>query len=155
MKIAICSDEPYSVHETVIREVERRGHTIVRFGSVASEKEERWACVAREASEAIMRGECDEGIFLCWTGTGISMAANKVPGIRAALCTDAETAKGARIWNHANVLAMSNRLITADLAKEILAVWFDTPFDPRGKEGVSELNSIDKSYRSNASVMGE
>lgn len=147
MKIAICSDESYPVHETIVQEVKRRRHTIICFGSLKSGEEESWARVAREAAEAIASGDCEEGIFLCWTGTGISMAANKVPGIRAALCTDAETAKGARIWNHANVLAMSNRLTTSDLAKEILAAWFDTPFGPQGEKGVAEVNSIDEIYR--------
>ncbi len=65
---------------------------------------------------------------MCWTGTGSSIAANKVPGVRAALCHDAETAKGARIWNHANVLALSLRTTSEALLKEILDAWFETPF---------------------------
>jgi ribose 5-phosphate isomerase B len=76
----------------------------------------------------IARGKADEAIILCWTGTGCSIAANKVPGIRAALCNDTETAKGARIWNHANVLALSLRATSAAVLKEILDAWFDTPY---------------------------
>jgi ribose 5-phosphate isomerase B len=73
-------------------------------------------------------GQADEGIVFCWTGTGASIAANKVRGIRAALCHDAETARGARIWNHANVLALSLRVTSEALAKEILEAWFSTSY---------------------------
>jgi ribose 5-phosphate isomerase B len=147
MKIAICSDEPYPIHNFVLSEVRKRGHEAVLFGSLVSGKEESWAKVARDAALAISRGECDEGVFFCWTATGISMAANKVPGIRAALCTDAETAQGARIWNHANVLALSNRLMTEPLTKAILDAWFDTAFDPRGDAGVTDLKAVDEAFR--------
>lgn len=147
MKIAVCSDELYPVNRFVVEELKKRGHEVVSFGAIKSGKEEPWPEVARSAAEAIVQGKCDEGIFFCWTGTGISMAANKIPGIRAALCTDAETARGARIWNHANVLALSNRLTTPDLAKEILAAWFETPFDERGKAGVAMLSDIDSHFR--------
>ena len=147
MKFAVASDEPYEVNEAVVRELEARGHEVVRFGSLASGHEEPWARVAREAAEAVARGDCDEGVVFCWTGTGISMAANKVPGIRAALCADAETARGARIWNHANVLALSNRWVTPDRAKEILAAWLDTPpGDARGLAGVDDLRGIERDY---------
>ena len=144
MKIAVCSDELYPVNDLVVKELERRGHEVICFGAILSRSDEPWARVAREAAEAIRRGECDEGVFFCWTGTGISLAANKVPGIRAALCTDAQTAAGARIWNHANVLALSNRLTTVDLAKEILEAWFVTTFDERGQPGVEEIRSIEE-----------
>lgn len=144
MKIAVCSDELYSVNDFVVQELEHRGHEVTVFGAIKSRKEEPWAKVAREAAETIVRGECEEGIFFCWTGTGISIAANKVPGIRAALCTDAQTTSAARIWNHANVLALSNRLTTPDLAKEILTAWFETPMDTKGKAGVDELNAMDE-----------
>lgn len=147
MKIAVCSDEPYPLHEMLVTELEQRGHEVVRFGSVASGREEPWAEVARAAAEAIARGDCDEGVFFCWTGTGIAMAANKVPHVRAALCIDPETARGARIWNHANVLAMSNRLMTAERAREILEAWLNTPLgDPRGAGGVAGIAAIEKAY---------
>lgn len=148
MKIAVCSDEPYRVNQVTIEELEKRGHEVVRFGSLATGNEEPWAEVARHAAEAVARGDCDEGVFFCWTGTGISIAANKVPGVRAALCTDPETARGARVWNHANVLALSNRLISDDRVKEILAAWLDEdPADPRGADGVRILGEIEKLYR--------
>jgi ribose 5-phosphate isomerase B len=142
----VCSDEPYPVNEVAVRELERRGHQVIRFGAVSSGAEEPWAEVGRAAAEAVARGECDEGVFFCWTGTGISIAANKIPGVRAALCTDAETARGARIWNHANVLALSNRLCTADLAREIIAAWLDTAIDERGAAGVATVRDIETSY---------
>lgn len=147
MKIALCADEPYPVHAALQRLVEARGHAAVRFGAFAGAGESPWADAAGEAAEAVAAGRCDEGIFLCWTGTGISIAANKVPGIRAALCTDAATAAGARVWNHANVLCLSHRLLTDDLAQEILAAWFDTPPGDRGSVGVARLAALDARHR--------
>jgi ribose 5-phosphate isomerase B len=147
MKIAVGSDEPHPVNEAVAQALRERGHEVVRFGSLASGKEEPWATVARRAAEAVARGDCDEGVFFCWTGTGISMAANKVPGVRAALCHDAETARGARIWNHANVLALSNRSTSVEVAREILEAWFSTPADdPRGAPGAAALAEIEAAY---------
>lgn len=147
MRIAVASDEPYAVHDVIVQELTRRGHEVVRFGALASATEEPWAEVAEQAALAVARGECDEGVLLCWTGTGISMAANKVPGIRAALCVDAPTAAGARVWNHANVLCLSNRLLSPDLAKEILAAWFDTAAGDRGAAGVARLADVDRRWR--------
>jgi ribose 5-phosphate isomerase B len=147
MRVAVCSDEPYAVHETIVSELERRGHEVVRFGALASGKEEPWADVAEEAALAVARGHCDEGVFLCWTGTGISMAANKVPGIRAALCGDPGTASGARVWNHANVLCLSNRTLSGDMAKEILTAWLDTEPGDKGTLGVQKLADVDARHR--------
>ena len=147
MRFAVVSDEPYRVNDAVVAELEKRGHTAVRFGSLKSGKEAPWAEVAREAAEAVASGACDEGVFFCWTGTGIAIAANKVPGVRAALCVDPETARGARIWNHANVLALSNRLTTEERAREILSAWLETPTgDPRGNAGVEALRRIEATY---------
>ena len=94
-------------------------------------------------------GEADQGILFCWTGTGVSIAANKVPGVRAALCTDASTASGARHWNDANVLVMGLRLTSPEVAMEMLSAWFSTP-PGTGEvaELVDRLEAIDKSYRS-------
>ncbi len=146
MKIAVCSDALYPVNDYVVEELERLGHEVVPFGAIKSRQSESWIQTAQVAAEAIRQGECDEGIFFCWTGTGISMVANKIPGIRAALCTDAQTAKGARIWNRANVLALSNRLLTQDLAKEILDSWFNTKTDERGEQIIKEIDAIEKAY---------
>jgi ribose 5-phosphate isomerase B len=147
MRIALVSDEPYPVHSTVRDWLAERGHEVVPFGSVATGEESPWALAAEQAAEAVARGDCDQGIFFCWTGTGISMAANKVSGIRAALCSDPGQAAGARVWNHANVLCLSNRTLADDLAKEILQVWFDTEPGERGGAGVADLAGVDERHR--------
>lgn len=160
MKIALCADEAYPVHAVVLRELAARGHEVVPFGAVTSRATEHgtgaageaapavpWAQVAEHAALAVSQGVCEEGIFFCWSGTGISMAANKVAGIRAALCTDAETARAARVWNHANVLCLSHRLLSEDLAKEILAAWFDTHYEGQGAAGVALLTDLDRRTR--------
>jgi len=147
VRIALCSDEPYRVHQTIAAELERRGHTVVPFGAVKTGAETPWAPAAEEAALAVSRGDVDEGVLLCWTGTGICMAANKVPGIRAALCGDAATAAGARVWNHANVLCLSNRTLSDDTAKEILAAWLDTPPGDKGSAGVALLHAMEERHR--------
>ena len=143
MRIAFCSDEPYPVHAVLMAEIERRGHEVVPFGSPATGQDEPWALVAEQAANAVASGACDEGVFCCWTGTGISIAANKVRGIRAALCEDPGTAAGARVWNHANVICLSNRRLSQDMAKEILAAWFDTERGEDGAEGVRLLGEVE------------
>jgi ribose 5-phosphate isomerase B len=147
MRVAVCSDEPYPVHQIVIEELEKRGHQVVTFGAIATGDDEPWAPVAEEAARAVASGSCDEGVFFCWTGTGISMAANKVAGVRAALCGDPGTAAGARVWNHANVLCLSNRTLSGDMAREILAAWFDTEPGDQGAAGVAALVEIDGRHR--------
>jgi ribose 5-phosphate isomerase B len=147
MKIAFASDEPAHVHATIRAELEKRGHEVVPFGAIASGQDEPWALVAERAAEAVASGQCDQGVFLCWTGTGISMAANKVPGVRAALCADPGTAAGARTWNDANVLCLSNRLLSDAIAKEILQAWFDTPAGDPQKTGAADLMQVDQRHR--------
>lgn len=148
MRIALCSDERYPVHDTIRRVLEDRGHDVVPFGAVRAGTDVPWADAAEEAALAVADKRCDEGVFLCWTGTGISMAANKVAGIRAALCVDPGTASGARIWNHANVLCLSNRMLSDDMAKEILAAWFDTDPGEKGSDGVDRLRRVEEKQRS-------
>jgi ribose 5-phosphate isomerase B len=129
MKIVISTDEYSPLIDLLIEEVKQRGHDVHYFGPVRDEKTScDWTEVTLEAIKEIKEGQADEGIVLCWTGTGCTLIANKVPGIRAALCNDAETAKGARIWNHANVLGLSLRLISPAILKEVLTVWFETPY---------------------------
>lgn len=144
VKIAVASDELYPVHSVVLDWLKQQGYEPILFGALKSHQEESWVKTAAQAAQAIKDGACSQGIFFCWTGTGISMAANKIPGIRAALCTDAETACGARLWNHANVLALSNRLLSSDVAKEILNAWF-ADYDPlKGAKGVAELTELER-----------
>jgi ribose 5-phosphate isomerase B len=150
VRIALCSDEPYPVQAFVRALLEGRGHQVVPFGAAAHGREAPWADVAEEAALSVASGACDQGVFFCWTGTGVTMAANKVPGVRAALCTDAATAAGARTWNHANVLCLSNRLLSQDVAGEIVAAWLDTPAGPQGAAGVERLARVDEGHRRRA-----
>jgi hypothetical protein len=95
MRTAIGSDESSELTDALVAELEERGHEIVAFGPVANEEESDWPLVCGQVAETVAAGEADEGMVCCWTGTGASIAANKVPGIRAALVHDAETARGA------------------------------------------------------------
>ncbi len=147
MKIALCSDEPYEVHQVVRSILEQRGHQIVAFGAIATGQEHAWADVAEQAALAVAKGKADQGIFFCWSGTGICMAANKVPGVRAALCSDPGQVAAARVWNHANVLCLSNRTLSGDMAKEMLAAWFDTDPGEQGAAGVTRLEEVERRQR--------
>ena len=147
MRIAVCSDELYPVNTYVRDLLEAMGHEVVPFGAMADGKEAPWATAAEQAAVAVARQECDEGVFFCWTGTGISIAANKVAGIRAALCTDPAVVVAARVWNHANVLCLSNRSLSNDVAKEMLAAWFHTDRGDKGTLGVARLNQVDARHR--------
>ena len=127
MKIAIGSDEASELTKALLQELEKRGHEVIPFGPLAeNDPDEDWPLVSSRVAEAVIEGKADEGIVCCWTGTGASIAANKVPGIRAALVHDAQTARGARIWNHANVLALSLRATPVPVMREILDAWFET-----------------------------
>ncbi len=145
MKIAIGSDERTHLTDFVVAELEKRGHEILPFGPLSTnDPETDWPLTSSRVAGAVAHGQADEGIVFCWTGTGASIAANKVRGIRAALCHDAQTASGARTWNHANVLAMSLRTTSEAIAKEILEAWFATPYaddewNRRQMERIKEL----------------
>jgi ribose 5-phosphate isomerase B len=124
MKIALGSDMTGELPETVDRWLRENGHEVVRYGALSPGQQDAWPSVARAVGESVVRGETAGGIVCCWTGTGVSIAANKVPGVRAALCGDAPTADGAREWNDANVLCLSLRATSPAVAEEILAAWF-------------------------------
>ena len=124
MLIALSSDMPDGIAGSLDDEIRRRGHTTVTFGAIGSSSRADWAWSASAAATEVATGRADQAVVCCWTGTGASIAANKVPGIRAALCTDAYTAAGARRWNDANVLALSLRLTSVPLLVEILDAWF-------------------------------
>ncbi len=139
MRIAIGSDEQTELTDALIADLERRGHTLLRFGPLAAaDPDTDWPVVSSKVARAVASGQAEQGIVCCWTGTGASIAANKVPGVRAALAHDAETARGARVWNHANVLALSLRATSVPVAREILEAWFATPTD--SGEAQSEWN---------------
>ena len=125
MKIAVGSDMDTFLTKVVVEELQKMGHEVKLFGAFL-ETPALWSKVAIEVARKVSDGTFDQAVLFCWTGTGIAIAANKVPGIRAALCQDAETARGARKWNNANVLAMSLRVMSEHIAKEILHAWFET-----------------------------
>ncbi len=151
MRIALGSDERSHVTAFLIEELNKRGHDLALYGmlheaATAGDESGQWPVVAHRVALAVANGEADEGIVCCWTGTGVSIAANKVPGIRAALCVDAQTARGARLWNRANVLALSLRLTSEPLAAEILDAWFGTPLgeDPLDVKCVAYLSAVEQ-----------
>ncbi|HKP91639.1 MAG TPA: RpiB/LacA/LacB family sugar-phosphate isomerase [Thermoleophilaceae bacterium] len=125
MRIAVSSDEVTGVAESVVQELRSRGHELLTHGALAQDERDDWAWASEAAARDVADGRADQAVVCCWTGTGASIAANKVEGIRAALCGDAETARGARRWNDANVLALSLRATSAPLLEEILDAWFD------------------------------
>jgi ribose 5-phosphate isomerase B len=133
MKIIVGSDEKTHLTDVIVGELARREFEVQLVGPLA-ELKETWSVVARDVAEAVSRGDADEGILCCWTGTGVSIAANKVPGVRAALCDDAETARGARLWNNANVLCLSLRRTSEVVAIEILDKWFSTQYEPNDED---------------------
>ena len=124
MRIAIAADERTGIADAVVDEIRRRGHEPVLHGALTESERDDWAWASEAAARDVEAGRAEQGIVCCWTGTGASIAANKVPGIRAALCGDAATAGGARRWNDANVLALSLRTTSAAVLQEILDAWF-------------------------------
>jgi len=147
MKLAIGSDERTQLTDTVVNETIERGHEVQLFGPLQDERL-LWPEVARQVAEQVKAGQADEGILFCWTGTGVSLAANKVPGVRAALCADAETAKGARLWNKANVLCISLRATSVAIAQEILDAWFDTLYQSNEEDDscLAQVEAIERQY---------
>ena len=125
MKIAVAADERTGVAQAVVEELRRRGHEPILHGALDEAERDDWAWASEAAARDVAEGRAEQGIVCCWTGTGASIAANKVPGIRAALCGDAETARGARRWNDANVLALSLRATSEPVLEEILDGWFE------------------------------
>jgi ribose 5-phosphate isomerase B len=148
MKLALGSDERTAVTDAVIADLRHRGHEVVAIGP-AGDEPALWPDVARQVAEAVAAGAADEGILFCWTGTGVSIAANKVPGIRAALCDDAETARGARLWNDANVLCLSLRRTAEPIAREILDAWFATAYEPNESDDacLRRVDALEQTYR--------
>jgi ribose 5-phosphate isomerase B len=124
VRIAIAADERTGVADAVAAALEARGHTVHTHGALAPDERADWAWASEAAARDVADGRADQAVVCCWTGTGASIAANKVPGIRAALCADAETAAGARRWNDANVLALSLRTTSEAVLAEILDAWF-------------------------------
>lgn len=148
VRIALSSDERTGVVELIEPALRRRGHQVTVFGALSDDGDRDWAACSAEAAQSVAAGASDLAIVCCWTGTGASIAANKVAGVRAALCVDAETARGARRWNDANALALSLRLLSAAVLTEILDAWFataasDEPGDAVSLDRIAALDARD------------
>src|SRR5262245_5237654 len=124
MRVAVAADEDTGVAGAVVAQLRERGHDPILHGALAPGERADWAWASEAAARDVADGRAEQAVVCCWTGTGASIAANKVPGIRAALCADAETATGARKWNDANVLALSLRTTSEAVLAEILDAWF-------------------------------
>jgi ribose 5-phosphate isomerase B len=144
MRISVAADERVGVADAVVRELRARGHDVVAHGALADDERDDWAWCAEAAARDVAQGRADQAVVCCWTGTGASIAANKVAGARAALCADAQTAGGARRWNDANVLALSLRATSEPQLAEILDAWFaggpsDAPADVANVEHLADI----------------
>jgi ribose 5-phosphate isomerase B len=145
MRIAVAADERTGVAEAVVEELRKRGHEPLVHGALSDSERDDWAWASEAAARDVAEGRAEQAVVCCWTGTGASIAANKVHGIRAALCEDAETARGARKWNDANVLALSLRRTSEPLLAEILDAWFMSAAstEPDDVDNVRHLDEID------------
>ncbi len=143
MKVAVGSDDNYYIANYVVNYLRSKGFDLILVGSLKSGKQEPWPRVGYEVGKLVASGEVKYGVVICYTGTGVSIAANKVRGVRAALCVDAKTAQGARLWNDANVLALSARLLSEEVAKEIIDAWLsvESP-DPSEVPNIRQLDEF-------------
>ncbi|GAA3879790.1 RpiB/LacA/LacB family sugar-phosphate isomerase [Streptomyces lacrimifluminis] len=145
MRISVSSDMDEPVARALLGQLRDRGHDVVTFGALSAGDDPQWAACTEAAAREVAAGNADQAVVCCWTGTGASIAANKVPGVRAALCTDAYTADGARRWNDANVLVLGLRLTSEPLLKEILDAWFaaEASEDSEDRENVARVDRLD------------
>jgi ribose 5-phosphate isomerase B len=146
MRIAVAADERVGVAEAVVEQLRRRGHDPVLHGALAEGERDDWAWASEAAARDVAQGRAEQAVVCCWTGTGASIAANKVAGVRAALCGDAATAEGARRWNDANVLALSLRSTSEPELEEILDAWFAAaPSDDAGdRANIAHLTDVER-----------
>lgn len=138
MKFIVAADEDRPVVASIAALLREKGHD-VRVLPVSA-----WARAALDVAHGVARGEADQGIVCCWTGTGVTIAANKVKGVRAALCVDAQTAAGARKWNDANVLALSLRLLSEPVAKEIVEAWLSEQYAASEDESLAAIRDAER-----------
>ena len=146
MRIAVAADERTGIAPGLIEELRRRGHEPIPHGALEGAERDDWAWASEAAARDVAGGRAEQAIVCCWTGTGASIAANKVGGIRAALCLDAAAAEGARRWNDANVLALSLRATSEAELREILDAWFGAgpSDDPADRANVAHLAEIER-----------
>jgi ribose 5-phosphate isomerase B len=145
VRVAVAADERSGIAQAVVDELRRRGHEPVPHGALSDAERDDWAWASEAAARDVAEGRAEQGVVCCWTGTGASIAATKVTGVRAALCADAQTAAGARRWNDANVLALSLRATSEAQLGEILDAWFDgAPSDePDDRANVDHVADIE------------
>jgi len=146
MRFSVAADEDTGVAREVIALLERRGQAVTRIhGALSGDERPDWAWCSEAAARDVAEGRADQAVVCCWTGTGASIAANKVAGVRAALCGDAPTAAGARRWNDANVLALSLRTVSVPVLEEIVDAWLNTgpSTDASDRANVEHLAAID------------
>ncbi len=136
MRVALGTDEWTPLLAGLRSYLEGEGHVVVTVADATD-----WPEAGASVGRAVTDGTAEVGVVCCTTGTGVSIAANKVPGVRAALCTDAETARGARRWNDANVLAFGLRLTSESVAREMVDAFLATPFDRDEARHVAEVES--------------
>ncbi len=145
--IGIGSDHAgYRLKEEIVKHLESRGFSVRDFGTCGPDPVD-YPDIGLAVAEAVARGECEKGIIICGTGIGISISANKVPGIRAALCTDSYMAKMSRLHNDANILAIGERVLGPGAALDIVDTWLDTEFlGGRHKNRVDKITAIENRY---------
>jgi ribose 5-phosphate isomerase B len=147
VRISVAADERVGIADALVAELERRGHEVTAHGALADDERDDWAWGSEAAARDVAEGRAAQAVVCCWTGTGASIAANKVPGIRAALCGDAATADGARRWNDANALALSLRATSQAELGEILDAWFgaEPSAEADDRANVEHLGEIERS----------
>ncbi len=145
MRISVAADELTGIAVILPLELSERGHDLLLHGALAEDEEPDWVEASVAAARDVVDGRADQAIVCCWTGTGAAIAANKLRGVRAALCRDAMTAAGARRWNDANVLALSLRATADAELCEILDAWFATEVSvkPEDRASIAHLGEID------------
>jgi ribose 5-phosphate isomerase B len=145
MRIALAADELTGVAQTLPDQLRGRGHEPILHGAYVPSERADWAWASEAAARDVVDGRADQAIVACWTGTGASIAANKLAGIRAALCGDAQTAEGARRWNDANVLAISLRATSDAQLEEILDAWLRAEPSDRASdaENIAHLSELE------------
>jgi ribose 5-phosphate isomerase B len=144
MRFLLGADEYDAILDVIATELQTLGHEVKRIGAEPGAPV-LWGNVALAVADAVAFGAADQGIICCYTGTGVTIAANKVPGVRAALCVDAATAQGARQWNDANVLTLSLRLTSPTVAKEIVKAWCETAYGGTETESLEAIRRTERS----------
>lgn len=148
MKIVIASDHGgFRLKQEIMKQLDSRNIQYEDYGAYSEESVD-YPDYGERVGEAVASGKFDRGIVICGTGIGISISANKVPGVRAALCSDCFSAKASREHNNANVLALGERVIGVELAKMIVDIWLETEFaGGRHEKRVGKIGAIEDKYR--------